>query len=150
MKINFQRDPSVVEGEIQVEIRAQEDDGIVKNLIKYLEKFGEKSRNLIPVKTTDRIVTIKYNNLIKIEVQATNLTYYTTNEIVKTTGRLYQVLESLDDDFIQVSRHSVINLNYLESIEGGFAGNMIAILSDGLKADVSRRYLPQLERELGL
>ncbi|RHW50692.1 LytTR family transcriptional regulator [Lactobacillus bombicola] len=150
MKINFQRDPSVVEGEIQVEIRAQEDDGIVKNLIKYLEKFGEKSRNLIPVKTTDRIVTIKYNNLIKIEVQATNLTYYTANEIVKTTGRLYQVLESLDDDFIQVSRHSVINLNYLESIEGGFAGNMIAILSDGLKADVSRRYLPQLERELGL
>lgn len=150
MKINFQRDPSVVEGEIQVEIRAQEDDGIVKNLIKYLEKFGEKSRNLIPVKTTDRIVTIKYNNLIKIEVQATNLTYYTTNEIVKTTGRLYQVLESLDDDFIQVSRHSVINLNYLESIEGGFAGNMIAILSDGLKADVSRRYLLQLERELGL
>ncbi|RHW54077.1 LytTR family DNA-binding domain-containing protein [Lactobacillus bombicola] len=150
MKINFQRDPSVVESEIQVEIRAQEDDGIVKNLIKYLEKFGEKSRNLIPVKTTDRIVTIKYNNLIKIEVQATNLTYYTANEIVKTTGRLYQVLESLDDDFIQVSRHSVINLNYLESIEGGFAGNMIAILSDGLKADVSRRYLPQLERELGL
>lgn len=150
MKINFQRDPSVVEGEIQVEIRSQEDDGIVKNLIKYLEKFGEKSRNLIPVKTTDRIVTIKYNNLIKIEVQATNLTYYTANEIVKTTGRLYQVLEILDDDFIQVSRHSVINLNYLESIEGGFAGNMIAILSDGLKADVSRRYLPQLERELGL
>lgn len=51
---------------------------------------------------------------------------------------------------MQVSRHSVINLNYLESLESGFAGNMVAILAEGLKTEVSRRYLPDLERELGL
>ncbi|MBC7032115.1 LytTR family transcriptional regulator, partial [Salmonella enterica subsp. enterica serovar Enteritidis] len=44
----------------------------------------------------------------------------------------------------------VINLNYLESLESGFAGNMIAILANILKTDVSRRYLPDLEKELGL
>ena len=150
MKVDFQQDSSLTQGEIQVEIKARNQDGVVKKLISYLDKFGERSRSLIPVKTTDRIVTIKFNDLIKVEVQATHLTYYTINEIVETTGRLYQVLENLNDDFIQVSRHSVININYLESIEGGFAGNMIAILSDDLKADVSRRYLPQLEKELGL
>lgn len=150
MKIDFQQDPSISKDEIQVEIRAQKENVVVNKLIKYLNKFGEKSRNLIPVKTSDRIVTIKYNDLIKVEVQATNLTYYTASEIVKTTGRLYQVLEKLDDNFVQVSRHSIINLNYLESIEGGFAGNMVAILSDDLKSDISRRYLPQLEKELGL
>lgn len=150
MKINFQQDPSISKDEIQVEVRAPKKNVVVNKLIKYLNKFGEKPRNLIPVKTSDRIVTIKYNDLIKVEVQATNLTYYTTSEIVKTTGRLYQVLEKLDDNFVQVSRHSIINLNYLESIEGGFAGNMVAILSDDLKSDISRRYLPQLEKELGL
>ena len=88
--------------------------------------------------------------MIKVDFLVTIITFYTVCYVVKTTGRLYQVLENLSDDFVQVSRHSVINLNYLESLESGFAGNMVAILAEGLKTNVSRRYLPDLERELGL
>lgn len=144
-------DPSL-QDEIEVEVRASAESGTVKRLINYVNKFGKRERNLLPVKTSDRIVTVtvKRDELIKVEVQGTNITYYTVSEVVKTTGRLYQILENLSDDFVQVSRHSVINLNYLESLESGFAGNMVAILAEGLKTDVSRRYLPDLERELGL
>lgn len=149
MKVKFQEDPSL-EDEIEVEIRASAESGTVKRLVSYLNKFGKRDRNLLPVKTSDRIVTVKRDELIKVEVQGTSLTYYTLREVVKTTGRLYQVLENLNEDFVQVSRHSVINLNYLESLESGFAGNMVAILAEGLETEVSRRYLPDLERELGL
>ena len=149
MKVKFQADPSL-EDEIEVEVRASDENGAVKRLINYVNKFGKRDRNLLPVKTSDRIVTVKRDELIKVEVQGTRLTYYTVSEVVKTTGRLYQILENLNDDFVQVSRHSVINLNYLESLENGFAGNMVAILAEGLKTDVSRRYLSDLERELGL
>ena len=149
MKVKFQEDPSL-EDEIEVEIRASAESGTVKRLVSYLNKFGKRDRNLLPVKTSDRIVTVKRDELIKVEVQGTSLTYYTLSEVVKTTGRLYQVLENLNEDFVQVSRHSVINLNYLESLESGFAGNMVAILAEGLKTEVSRRYWPDLERELGL
>ena len=149
MKVKFQIDPSL-QDEIEVEVRASAESCTVKRLINYVNKFGKRERNLLPVKTSDRIVTVKRDELIKVEVQGTNITYYTVSEVVKTTGRLYQILENLSDDFVQVSRHSVINLNYLESLESGFAGNMVAILAEGLKTDVSRRYLPDLERELGL
>ena len=149
MKVKFQADPSL-EDEIEVEVRASDENGAVKRLINYVNKFGKRDRNLLPVKTSDRIVTVKRDELIKVEVQGTRLTYYTVSEVVKTTGRLYQILENLNDDFVQVSRHSVINLNYLESLESGFAGNMVAILAEGLKTDVSRRYLSDLEGELGL
>ena len=149
MKVKFQADPSL-EDEIEVEVRASDENGAVKRLINYVNKFGKRDRNLLPVKTSDRIVTVKRDELIKVEVQGTRLTYYTVSEVVKTTGRLYQILENLNDDFVQVSRHSVINLNYLESLESGFAGNMVAILAEGLKTDVSRRYLSDLERELVL
>lgn len=149
MKVKFQKDPSL-EDEIEVEVRASAESGTVKRLVSYLNKFGKRDRNLLPVKTSDRIVTVKRDELIKVEVQGTSLTYYTLSEVVKTTGRLYQVLENLNEDFVQVSRHSVINLNYLESLESGFAGNMVAILAEVLKTEVSRRYLPDLERELGL
>ena len=44
----------------------------------------------------------------------------------------------------------IINLNHLLSLEAGFTGNMIAKLNFDQRADVSRKYLPELERRLGL
>lgn len=149
MKVEFKKDESLHD-EIKVEVKSAEQDSTINKLLAYISKFDKQERSLLPIKTSDRIVTIKMNTLIKIEVQATSLTYYTTAEVVKTTGRLYQVLEVLNDNFVQVSRHSIINLNYLESIENGFAGNMIVMLANNLKTDVSRKYLPELEKELGL
>ncbi|WP_294879158.1 LytTR family DNA-binding domain-containing protein [uncultured Lactobacillus sp.] len=149
MKIKFKSDPTLNE-EIEVEIKAAPKNETVNDLIDYLHKFGEKKYHLLPIKTDDRIVTIKRTEIIKVEIQTTDITFYTTKEVVKTTGRLYQVLEKLGDGFIQVSKHGVININFLESIEVGFAGNMIALLKNNLKADVSRLYLPALKRELGL
>ena len=149
MKVEFKKDESLHD-EIKVEVKSAEQDSTINKLLAYISKFDKQERSLLPIKTSDRIVAIKMNTLIKIEVQATSLTYYTTEEVVKTTGRLYQVLEVLNDNFVQVSRHSIINLNYLESIENGFAGNMIVMLANNLKTDVTRKYLPELERELGL
>ena len=149
MKVEFKKDESLHD-EIKVEVKSAEQDSTINKLLAYISKFDKQERSLLPIKTNDRIVTIKMNTLIKIEVQATSLTYYTTAEVVKTTGRLYQVLEVLNDNFVQVSRHSIINLNYLESIENGFAGNMIVMLANNLKTDVTRKYLPELEKELGL
>ncbi|HIX35046.1 MAG TPA: LytTR family transcriptional regulator [Candidatus Limosilactobacillus merdigallinarum] len=114
-------------------------------MINYLQRFDRNERTLLPIRTTDRIVTIKFADLVKIEVQSTKLTFYTTSDVIETTGRLYKVLANLNQDFVQVSRHAVININYLQSIEEGFAGNMVAILTGQLKTDVSRRYLPLLE-----
>lgn len=48
--------------------------------------------SILPVKTEDRILTIKVEEIIKVEVEKTELTFYTTSAIVKTNGRLYQVL----------------------------------------------------------
>lgn len=149
MKVEFKKDESLHD-EIKVEVKSAEQDSTINKLLAYISKFDKQERSLLPIKTSDRIVTIKMNTFIKIEVQATSLTYYTTEEVVKTTGRLYQVLEVLNDNFVQVSRHSIINLNYLESIENGFAGNMIVMLANNLKTDVTRKYLPELEKELGL
>lgn len=149
MKVEFKKDESLHD-EIRVEVKSAEQDSTINKLLAYISKFDKQERSLLPIKTSDRIVTIKMNTLIKIEVQATSLTYYTTAEVLKTTGRLYQVLEVLNDNFVQVSRHAIINLNYLESIENGFAGNMIVRLANNLKTDVSRKYLPELEKELGL
>ncbi len=150
MIIEFEPNSNLKEDQIEVKVVSVEETQQVKKLIDYIKNFDKKVDSILPVKAEDRILTVKIDEIIKIEVEKTKLTFYTKNAVIKTTGRLYQVLEKLNNDFVQVSKHGIINLNYLESLEAGFTGNMVARLDFKQKTDVSRRYLPELEKKLGL
>ncbi|MDE3334347.1 LytTR family DNA-binding domain-containing protein [Lactobacillus paragasseri] len=150
MDVKFHSNPNLEEDQIEVKVISARQTTNVNNLLSYIKNFDKKVDSLLPVKTEDRILTIKIEEIIKVEVEKTELSFYTTNSVIKTNGRLYQILEKLNNDFVQVSKHGIINLNYLESLEAGFTGNMIAKLDFKEKTDVSRRYLPELEKKLGL
>lgn len=150
MDVKFHSNPNLEEDQIEVKVVSARQTTNVNNLLSYIKNFDKKFDSLLPVKTEDRILTIKIEEIIKVEVEKTELSFYTTNSVIKTNGRLYQILEKLNNDFVQVSKHGIINLNYLESLEAGFTGNMIAKLDFKQKTDVSRRYLPELEKKLGL
>lgn len=150
MDVKFHSNPNLEEDQIEVKVVSARQTTNVNNLLSYIKNFDKKVDSLLPVKTEDRILTIKIEEIIKVEVEKTELSFYTTNSVIKTNGRLYQILEKLNNDFVQVSKHGIINLNYLESLEAGFTVNMIAKLDFKQKTDVSRRYLPELEKKLGL
>lgn len=150
MDVEFHSNPNLEEDQIEVKVISARQTTNVNNLLSYIKNFDKKVDSLLPVKTEDRILTIKIEEIIKVEVEKTELSFYTTNAVIKTNGRLYQILEKLNNDFVQVSKHGIINLNYLESLEVGFTGNMIAKLAFKQKTDVSRRYLPELEKKLVL
>lgn len=150
MDVKFHSNPNLEEDQIEVKVISAGQTTNVNNLLSYIKNFDKKVDSLLPVKTEDRILTIKIEEIIKVEVEKTELSFYTTNSVIKTNGRLYQILEKLNNDFVQVSKHGIINLNYLESLEAAFTGNMIAKLDFKQKTDVSRRYLPELEKKLGL
>lgn len=150
MDVKFHSNPNLEEDQIEVKVVSARQTTNVNNLLSYIKNFDKKVDSLLPVKTEDRILTIKIEEIIKVEVEKTELSFYTTNSVIKTNGRLYQILEKLNNDFVQVSKHGIINLNYLESLEAGYTGNMIAKLDFKQKTDVSRRYLPELEKKLGL
>ena len=150
MQIHFQPDPSLGPDDLNIIVNAVNKNERVISLLRYLDKYNQKNRSLIPIKTEDRILTIKQADLTKVEVTKNTLSFYTKKDIVQTNGRLYQVLTRLNENFVQVSKHGIINLDQLVSLEAGFTGNMIAKLNYDQRADVSRKYLPELERRLGL
>lgn len=150
MQIHFEPDPSLGPDDLNIIVTAATKNDRVTSLINYLKKFNRQGSVLIPIKTEDKILTVKQVDLIKVEVTKSILSFYTKDAVVKTNGRLYQILTRLNENFVQVSKHGVININHLVSLEAGFTGNMIAKLSFNQRADVSRKYLPELERRLGL
>ena len=147
MDVEFHSNPNLEDDQIEVKVISAKETPKINSLLSYIKNFDKKVDSLLPVKTEDRI---KIEEIIKVEVEKTELSFYTTNSVIKTNGRLYQILEKLNNDFVQVSKHGIINLNYLESLDAGFTGNMIAKLDFKQKTDVSRRYLPELEKKLGL
>lgn len=150
MQINFESDPSLGPDDLNIIVTAATKNDRVTSLLNYLKKFNQQSSGLIPIKTEDRILTIKQADLIKVEVTKSILSFYTKDAVIQTNGRLYQILTRLNENFVQVSKHGIININHLVSLEAGFTGNMIAKLGFNQRADVSRKYLPDLERRLGL
>lgn len=150
MQIHFQSDPSLDPDDLNITVKAVTKNNRVVNLLNYLDKYNQKSSVFIPIKTKDRILTIKQAELIKVEVTKNTLTFYTKSDKIQGNGRLYQVLERLNENFVQVSKHGIINLNHLVSLEVGFTDNMVAKLNFKQRADVSRKYLPEIERRLGL
>lgn len=129
MQIHFQSDPLLGPDDLNIIVNAVTKNDKVINLLNYLDKYDQKSSSLIPIKTEDRILTIKQIELIKVEVTKNILSFYTKSDVIQANGRLYQVLTKLNENFVQVSKHGIINLNHLLSLEAGFTGNMIAKLN---------------------
>ncbi len=47
-------------------------------------------------------------------------------------------------NFVQISKHAIINIDHLLSLSDSFSGNMTARLTNNIKSSVSRKYAPLL------
>ena len=122
-----------------------------KKVLDYLAQFEQTDPAVLPIKTVDCIEMLHVADLILVDVDGSTLILETTQGRLLTNDRLYKFRNRLaNPDFVQVSKqHALININHLKALENSFSGNMLAILTGKIKADVSRRYLSELEN-LGL
>lgn len=93
----------------------------------------------------------RIEDLILADIDKNLLTIYTVDGIYKTKETLTNFQNRINRrNFIQISRHSVINIDHLESLSDSFSGNMMAKMTRGIKSSVSRKYVKSLMDYLGL
>ena len=68
----------------------------------------------------------------------------------RSRKRLYELAEQLGKGFMQISKSTLVNLSYMDSIEPGFGGTMLLKMKNGCKDYVSRTYLKDFKKYLGL
>ncbi|MFI3837038.1 LytTR family DNA-binding domain-containing protein [Streptococcus equinus] len=151
MHYQFEEDSSLPKEAIEVLVRSGEYDQAVQDVLDYLARFNQEKTEVIPVKTAMRTELLRVSDLILIDVDGSSLILETRHGRLVTNDRLYKFRARLNNpDFVQVSKHAVLNINHLKALESSFSGNMLALLTNDVKTDVSRRYLSDLEKALGL
>lgn len=147
MKAEFsEKDPHIVIQAAQLTDQAREVE-----VMEYLEQFSTTNQVVIPIRTDDHLVMVKIEDLILADIDKNLLTIYTVDGIYKTKETLINFQNRINRrNFIQISRHSIINIDHLESLSDSFSGNMMAKMTRGIKSSVSRKYVKSLMNYLGL
>lgn len=74
---------------------------------------------------------------------------YGEKEVYRSELRLYQLLEELADaGFVQVSKSCVLNIRVLESIRPLINSRMEAVLTNGERINVTRKYVSVIKEKL--
>ena len=102
------------------------------------------------VQRENKMIILKSEEVYMIRVEGGDTVIYTENEKYYSRKRLYEMFEQIGTGFMQISKQTVINLSCIKSIETGFGGTLLLKLKNGSADYVSRKYLPNLKRYLGI
>ena len=79
------------------------------------------------------------------------LFFYTEKDIYESAVRLYKVEENLEGtSFARISKTMITNLKKMRSIKPIENSRLIATMTNGEKLVVSRQYVPEIKKKLGV
>ena len=97
-----------------------------------------------------RLIVLQPEEIYMVRVEDETTAIYTKEDRYISRKRLKEIFAQVGDRFIQISKSTIVNLKYLDSMEAGFGGTMMLKLKNGCKDYVSRFYLKALKQYLGL
>lgn len=121
----------------------------IAELAREISQFGN-GKGVIIGSLDERMVVIDPEHIVLIRVESEKVYIVTDENTYRIGKRMYELLEILGKDFMQVSKSAAINLKYLESVEPSFNGVMLLHMKNGEKEYISRKFVPQLKKYLGL
>ncbi|WEV44160.1 LytTR family DNA-binding domain-containing protein [Lactobacillus sp. ESL0684] len=151
MKLIFETNPEIDPQEPTIIIQAAKQTDKAAAIMAALEHFQAEKSDIIPVKTSQQLNMVKTKSIILVDLVDNLLVIYTVDGILKTKETLVSFHQKLTPKhFLQVSRHAIINVDYLLALEDSFSGNLTAKLAHQLTTSVSRKYVKDLMHFLGI
>lgn len=91
---------------------------------------------------------ISCSTIFYLEYLERKIFIYTKENIFETKIPLYKLEHDLPDNFIRISKNIIINIHFLNKFSVKPNGNLEALLSNGEKVIVSRKYVSSLKNAL--
>ena len=112
--------------------------------------LAEERADLVPAEENDKIVKLHPEEIYLVRVENEKTIIYTAKKQYQSNRRLYELEGMLGRNFMRISKSAIMNLQLLDYAAPGLGGVMVLVLKNGLRDYVSRKYLPDFKRYLGL
>lgn len=127
-------------------INASEMTESIKTAVALLEN-GE---NIIIGIKDDTKVPVRMNDIYYIESVDERTYAYTKNDCYALRGKLYELEETLDFRFFRCSKSMILNSRKIKNVRSGDNARMNATLLNDEVIVISRSYVKDLKKRLGL
>lgn len=135
------------EEEEQILIRCRSVDDSIVALAKELEKRRER----LTVREGERIMQVDPSDVYYFEAVDNKVFLYTKEKVYETKSKLYELEEQFGyTNFIRVSKSVILNLSKVESFYPEFNGRFEALMKNKERVLISRQYVPELKKRLGI
>ena len=111
---------------------------------------SDESSDMIAVKKGSDIALLQQDEIFMFRVEDKQVKVYTENNYYIIKKPLYQVEDTLSSDFVRISKTTIVNLKKVERVAPSLKGMMFIQLKNGLKDNISRKYLPDFKQALDL
>ncbi len=99
----------------------------------------------------DETIFVKHKEILRIYTSEGHLTVASDKGEHRLKMRLYEVEAQLDGRyFIPISQSEIVNFQRVEGIKTGITGAFALKLDNGSQAYVSRRYVAEIKKRLGM
>ena len=125
-------------------------DKVTEEIQRMIDIFSNSETPVTALQNEEDIVVLQPKDIYMVRVENGDTVIYGAKQKYRSRKRLYELASQLGKQFMQISKTTLINLSYMDSIEPGFSGTLLLKLKNGNKDYVSRKYLPEFKKYLGL
>lgn len=115
-----------------------------------IDVFGTSETPVTALQNEENIVILRPKEIYMVRVEDGDTIIYGAKQRYRSRKRLYELGQQFGKQFMQISKTTLINLSYMDSIESGFSGTLLLKMKNGCKDYVSRKFLPDFKKYLGL
>ena len=115
-----------------------------------MDEEGINDNSILAVKKGSDIVLLDFEDIFMIRVEDKQTKVFTGDNDYLVKKPLYQIEDNLDSNFVRVSKATIVNLRKIKRVAPSLRGMMFIELKNGLKDNISRKYLSDFKDALDL
>lgn len=124
-------------------------DKLTDNITKAMSILENEDINeILAVKNDSDIALLEFSEIFMFKVVNKQVTVYTQDHEYVIKKPLYQIEDVLTTDFLRISKTTIVNLRKIKKVAPSLKGMMFIELKNGLKDNISRKYLPNFKQTL--
>ncbi len=125
-------------------------DAVTDEIQRMIDVFGQSETPITALRNEEDIIVLQPSDIYMVRVENGDTVVYCKDDTYRSRKRLYELAAQLGKSFMQISKTTLINLSYMDRIEPGFSGTLLLFMKNGCKDYVSRTYLREFKKYLGL